>query len=158
MDHVKAMRNLRYGRVILLVAVCLILAIALATYRRIEMVDINSGRFKEVTCVCAYPVRSETQETWVSTNTSQSAAMDDWKVVNEFSLGSSISKHFRYHGALSQIQELQMLDRIIPFSADAKREVANSLLREWKTGDSFHAGEYIHLVSKAVGDKRETNG
>jgi hypothetical protein len=75
-----------YCSIAILCAVCVIGSIALNMYRRVEMVDINSGRVKQVIYVCDYPVNCETRETWVLKHTSFVATSDNWKVATDFRL------------------------------------------------------------------------
>ena len=57
---------------------------------------------------------------------------------------SGHSPHYVFHSALGQINELESMWRVHPFSERAQQQVARRVLDLWQAElDDFHAGEYI---------------
>jgi hypothetical protein len=114
---------------------------------RYEDVDINSGRARYTRYLLCCQVNERVEDTWVSRNATDVGNLPDWRRVNTFSPGVHYSPHYGYHGALQQINTLEVIDNTIPLEPDARRKVADALLALWQnTGSDFRAGDYVQKV------------
>lgn len=126
---------------------------------RHEDVDIKTGRIRH-TRYLLYCRVDEKVEDSILTNALPREAVDgvqpDWRRVNTFSPGVRHSPHYAYHGAFSQIHHLQIIWTMVPFSDEAKRYVAEQVLRIWQSsGSYFRADDYIHRVFEMASKAHE---
>ncbi len=71
----------------------------------------------------------------------------DWQPVVTLSPGLHHSPHYRYHGAINQIKELEICWDFGKMTSAAREETARRVLRLWQqTGRCWQAGEYIQSV------------
>jgi hypothetical protein len=88
-------------------------------------------------------------------------APPNWQRVNTFSPGVHYSPHYRFHGAISQLQHLEQTWEFGRFSPEARRSSGERLLQIWQqSGDYFGAHEYLELIGNIAIDsfdaQRET--
>ena len=79
----------------------------------------------------------------------------DWHHVYKSYPGKS-SPHYAYHGAISQIHEVEMLWKLFTFSDEAKKHMAQTVLDKWQTdGNYFGVTMYLLEVSKMCDQKED---
>jgi len=116
-----------------------------------EEIDLNSGRVRRTSYLLYCQVGDRTEETWLSRARGNSNAPPDWRRVNTFSPGVHYSPHYRFHGAIHQVNMLEGADDAIPFNPDARRQVADTLLSLWQIGDSYTAAdEFVDGVARTA--------
>jgi hypothetical protein len=74
------------------------------------------------------------------------AEIKDWHTVNQFAPPSfGISPHYRFHGALSQVQEVEMLQKAYALNESNVASIARQLLIMWQTnGSDFAASRFLN--------------
>jgi hypothetical protein len=116
-----------------------------------EDVDIHSGRVRHTRHLLYCQIGERVEDTWLSRNVTKAYHSPDWRHVNTFSPGMHHSPHYVYHGAINQIETLELVVDAVPFEPEARRKVADSLLTLWQnTGSDFEADDYIEKVAKIV--------
>ena len=117
---------------------------------RYDEVDIQSGRIRERKTLFGITVSEQVRETWVS-HAIEPLGPADWRRVNTFAFGQGHSPHHRFHGAIGQIQFVEMLDEMQPFEAVDCPRVASELLRCWQNSDSDDdARRYLEGLSRVA--------
>ncbi len=116
-----------------------------------EEVDISSGRLRHTRYLLYCQIGERVEDTWLSRNATDAGNPPDWHRVNTFSPGVGYSPHYRYHGALAQIEVLESADNAISFEAEARHKVADAVLASWQTtGSDSDAVEYVQEVSEVA--------
>lgn len=114
-------------------------------------VDITTGRVRHTRYLLFCQIGDRIEDTWISRAAGASNALPDWQRVNTFSPGVRYSPHYRYHGAINQIQTAELADAMITFDPEARSKVANNLLRLWQnSGSDISADEYVEKVAQAA--------
>lgn len=114
-------------------------------------VDINTGRVRYTRYLFFCLVSDRTEDTWLSHAHNDSNGAPDWRRVNTFSPGLGHSPHYRFHGAIYQINTLERADSMISFDPAARRKVADTLLKLWQHGGSgFDADQFVEYVAQAA--------
>lgn len=114
-------------------------------------IDINSGRVRHTRFLLYYQIDDRTEETWLSRVCDGPKLSPDWRRVNTFSPFVHYSPHYRYHGAIDQIEMLQLCDEMVPFESDARRKAVLGLLELWQKTGSYHdADRYVHEIETVV--------
>ena len=74
------------------------------------------------------------------------AEIKDWHTVNQFAPPSfHISPHYRFHGALSQVREVEVLQAVYELTQNDVASIARQLLIEWQTnGRDFAASRFLN--------------
>lgn len=131
---------------------------------RHQDVDINTGRIRETRYLLNVKLWERTKDSWITTALSPEVvrtAGPDWKRVNTFSPGTHHSPHYTYHGAISQIRLIEEAWQQMPFTKEAQRQVAETLLKLWQKNKGYWAAEdYAVLIpqfayeAKARGTKQ----
>ncbi len=101
------------------------------------------------------PLSLALQGETVETAEAGMAGDDAWRPVNTFSPGVGHSPHYNFHSALHQAQEVQVLDSVLSFAPEEKRELARAILTSWQqTGSYFAADELLEKqwAATRVGD------
>jgi hypothetical protein len=119
--------------------------------RRYLEVDIQTGRIRRTYYICGLCVSSKIEDS-ILTKALPPARLSvpsQWKTVCIFYNFSRISAHYAYHGAIAQINQIEMLQSAVRFSDEAKRSVAETALKLWQNsvGD-FVAEEYIRDLNR----------
>ncbi len=123
---------------------------------RHEEIDLNSGRIRHSRRLFYVSYDERIEETWLSQALGDSASSPEWRKVNTFSPGLGHSPHYLYHGAISQIRELELIETFVPIEPAARRVVARRLLQSWQeSGSYFAAGKVIEQVGAKVIALRE---
>jgi hypothetical protein len=121
-------------------------------------VDINTGQIR-CTRYLLYCKVSERIEDSILTRTIgqfPDGVEADWRRVNAFPLGRRYSPHYAYHGAISQIRQVELTWQLCSFSDEAKRHMARTILDKWQSDRSdFGAGRYISDVWDMAREKTE---
>lgn len=127
---------------------------------RFEDVDIITGRIR-VTRYLLYCNISEKIEDSILTQTIgqfPDGLQPDWRHVNTFLPWRNYSPHHSYHGAISQIRGVEIIWQAYPFSDEAKKHVARTILYRWQSDRSyFRAERYIDDVWDTAREKTESN-
>jgi hypothetical protein len=75
-----------------------------------------------------------------------------WRTVNTSSPGSHYFLHPRFHGALFQAHEIELLFEMLEPNAERKKQIVRELLTLWQThGDYFEASRYTATLSEETG-------
>jgi hypothetical protein len=121
-------------------------------------IDINSGRIRRQHFLVGLCVNESVEESSLSRLVSEVAAErpPEWHRVNTFSPMVHHSPHYRYHGAIEQIREIEAIWQLAPFTAEAKRQVARDVLSLWQVdeGDSL-VNDYLNPLSQFIPQRRE---
>ncbi|MFO1040770.1 MAG: hypothetical protein U0941_03240 [Planctomycetaceae bacterium] len=114
-------------------------------------VDFTTGRIRHIRYLFFCQVGDTTKDTWLSREMGGSNTGPDWRRVNTFSPGFGYSPHYRFHGAIHQIDTLEHVDNMVPFDSNARHQVAQTLLTLWRNSDSdFAANEFVAKISQAA--------
>ena len=113
-------------------------------------IDITSGRIRQTRYLLWVPVQRSVTDSALTKAVSPEAIIDfkaDWQPVVTLSPGLHYSPHYRFHGAIHQIQELEFCWESGKMTPAARKETARHVLRLWQqTGNYGRAGEYIQSV------------
>jgi hypothetical protein len=72
-----------------------------------------------------------------------------WHMVNRFSPGLHHSPHYRFHGALSQTRQIELLFQLLEPDVQRKKQIVQNLLTLWQThGSYFEARRYLATLSE----------
>jgi hypothetical protein len=117
---------------------------------RHEDVDIHTGRIRRIQYLLFVPIHTSIAESSLSRALQPEdfvGQAEEWCRVNTFSPGVHYSPHYRYHGAISQIHELEMIWETGQFDSPARRNSAKELLEHWQTeGSYFGASRYLQSL------------
>ena len=124
-------------------------------------VDINTGRTRQVRYLLYYKTSEKIQDSILTRTIGEfpDDVWPDWQRVNTFPLvGRRYSPHYVYHGAIYQIHKVDIIWQLCPFSDEAKKHMACTILDRWQSdGSYFGAGRYIGDVWDAAREKTESN-
>jgi hypothetical protein len=124
-------------------------------------IDITTGRIRQTRYVLWVPVQRSVWDSAVTRAVTPAAitgARADWHPVVTLSPGLHHSPHYRFHGAIHQIQELELCWQSGKMTPAARTETARQLLRLWQRNlDYFRATDYIQAVWERTRDA-EKNG
>ena len=152
----------------ILIAVGLILPAVHSTLRKwpklgcsFDDVDINTGRTRQVRYLL-YCKTSERIKDSILTQTIGQFPNDvqpNWQRVNTFPIiGRKYSPHHAYHGAISQIRQVVLIWQLCPFSDEAKKHMAQTILDRWQSDRGYFGAErYIRDVWDIAREKTESN-
>ena len=77
-----------------------------------------------------------------------------WERVNTFSPGTHHSPHYRYHAALWQAHQMEMVASMYELTLEQKRDAARAILTAWqKSGSYGGAEEVLENLAKEGGSK-----
>ena len=137
---------------VVLLILLLVFAFPGVIHRQRDEVDIRSGRIRHSRYVLLIQTSQAVEATEFSrilASNPSGAAEPDWHVVNTFAGARRVSPHYNFHGAIAQMRGLEMLWRLVPFTDEAKQEVAHSVLKLWQSDRSESAADsYIREVEK----------
>jgi hypothetical protein len=111
----------------------------------LQEIDINSGKARFTRFVFYMRVSQVEKETVVSRLISgPTQARTEWHSVNLFTAGSRISPHYCFHGALSQLNRLELALQNSNMTEEDMQLYARRIVKAWKAeGDYFAAGAVI---------------
>lgn len=121
-------------------------------------VDIKSGRTRHTRYLLNFKVSERIEDSILTETLGEfpEGVQPDWRRVNTLPLGAKHSPHHVYHGAVSQIYMVGMIWQLFPFSDEAKRQVARTILGKWQAdGNCFGVGQYIKNVLRTAKRKEE---
>jgi hypothetical protein len=125
---------------------------------RHDDVDIRTGRIRHSQYLALCKVSESVEETVLSRVLAQEMIENlepDWERVNTFSPGIRYSPHYRFHGALSQIRELEILWQEAKVDLSTQRKMASHVLALWQLdGSYFSAGRYLDGLSDLLDAKK----
>jgi hypothetical protein len=112
-----------------------------------QEIDLRTGKSRSSRYLAFCKVSSRIDETPLSRVLPReliASARPEWERVNTFSPGISHSPHHSFHGAFSQIRELELLWHAANVDERSRRKTAEHLLALWQFGGSyFVAGRYL---------------
>ena len=77
-----------------------------------------------------------------------------WERVNTFSPGTHHSPHYRYHAALWQAHQMEMITSMCELTPEQKRNAARAILAAWqKSGSCGGAEGVLENLAKEGGSK-----
>jgi hypothetical protein len=113
-------------------------------------IDINSGRTRHTRYLLWVPFTRSVQDSALTRALSPeelTGRRADWHPVVTLSPGLHHSPHYRFHGAIHQIRELEISWEFGKMTPEARRETARQVLHLWQqTGSYPRAGDYIWKV------------
>jgi hypothetical protein len=119
-------------------------------------IDITSGRIRQTRYLLWVPVQRTVRDSSLTRAVSPAATADsseDWHPVVTLSPGLHHSPHFRFHGAIHQIRELEICWEFGKMTPAAREETARQVIRLWKQNlDYFRATDYIQAVWERARD------
>jgi hypothetical protein len=90
-------------------------------------------------------IRDETKDTVLSKAIAEPVSVTDieaWHTVNQFAPPSfQISPHYRFHGALSQVEDVEMLQTTYALGKSNVAIIARQLLTGWQTNGNYFAAD-----------------
>lgn len=118
-----------------------------------EYIDINSGRIRYQRYLVGLCIRESVEETalsrLVSADTEGKPA--EWRCVNTFSPMVRHSPHYRYHGAIYQVQMLELFWDNYRFTPQARLQMARDVLSLWNSGEGdMPANRYIGKLESTL--------
>lgn len=115
-----------------------------------DEIDINSGRTRYTRHLLWVPVTGSVRDSALTRALSPEDLVGrsaDWHPVVTLSPGLHHSPHYRYHGAIHQIRELEYCWEFGRLTPAARRETARHVLRLWRqAGGDSRAGAYIQSI------------
>ena len=121
---------------------------------RHEDIDINTGRIRHQRFLVGMCVRERFEETPISPQFDLSNVAPDWRRVNTFSPLVRHSPHYRFHSAIHQARELELIWQGTSFTPEAKKQACQDMLQLWQTSQSDYAAEgYIRALSDLATDR-----
>ncbi len=119
-------------------------------------IDITSGRIRYTRYLLWIPAQRSVSDSALTRAVSPATTTDsraDWHPVVTFSPGLHHSLHYRFHGAIHQIQELEFSWVSGKMTPAARKESARQVLRLWQQELSYmRATNYIQAVWELAQD------
>jgi hypothetical protein len=120
-------------------------------------IDINSGRVRYQRVMLGWCVHETIEETSLSrivaNETEEKIA--NWHRVNTFSPMVLYSPHYRYHAAIYQISELDLIWTSADFTPTAKRQMGQDVLLLWQVGkEDFLVSDNLKAVESMCEKRR----
>jgi len=121
-----------------------------AIYRCQDEVDIRTGRIRHSQYILFVRTGRRIEASPLSKVLPagmEDRVKPDWRLVNRFAMLSYSSPHYEYHDAPGQMNHLAMLWQRVPFTEDAKQQVALTVLQCWQSGGCDSGAErYIFMA------------
>ena len=113
-------------------------------------IALNSRRTRHTRYLLGIPITRSVQDSALTRALSHEDTADlgeNWQPVVTLSPGLHHSPHYRFHGAIGQIRELEICWEFGKMTQEARRQTARQVLHLWRqTGNYFEAGRYIQAV------------
>jgi hypothetical protein len=113
-------------------------------------IALNSGRIRHTRYLLGIPITRSVQASALTRALSLEDTAnleEDWQPVVTLSPGLHHSPHYRFHGAMGQIRELEICWEFGKMTPEARGQTARQVLHLWhQTGNYFQAGRYIQAV------------
>lgn len=138
------------GIILLLVGPMLFLSFPESNCTKDE-INIETGHGRHSRYILFIRTSKETYDTVISKvlkKPVEGTGNEAWRLVNRFSPPSfKVSPHYRFHGALNQAKELEMIFEINSVPPEKQAEIAVSVLRAWQaSGGDYEAKELIRAL------------
>lgn len=108
-----------------------------------QEINIKTGQARHRRYLFFVRIRDTTKDTVLSraiTEPVSVAEIKDWHTVNQFAPPwDHISPHYRFHGALSQVRTVEILQKSFDLNQSNVASIARQLLIEWQTNGSYFA-------------------
>lgn len=118
-------------------------------YRHTAEVDIRAGRIRTTDYILLIRVSQRIEDSPLSRAlNAQTADQPEWRMVIEFEGTSRVSPHYSFHGAIAQMRQIEMIWQLAPFTAEAKEQMALTVLALWKAAD--HDGGAMRYISEVA--------
>jgi hypothetical protein len=116
---------------------------------RKELIDINTGISRTQKYYWFLKFSEKTEPTYLSKLLGiDSVENPYWRAVNTFSFGHRNSPHYSFHGAYSQIKNLELIVSLYNINKDDSKEIARQIINFWKENQSDNkADEYLHEIN-----------
>jgi hypothetical protein len=122
-------------------------------------IDIRSGRIRQTRYLLWVPVRRFVRDSSLTKAMPSTAATDssrDWHPVGTISPGLHHSPHYHFHGAFSQIRDLELCWEFGKMTPAAREETARNLLRLWQQNlNDFQAKDYLQAIEERTFDPQK---
>src|SRR4051794_11210157 len=104
-------------------------------------IALNSGRTRHTRYILGVPIARSVQDSALTRALSPEDTVDSgeqWQPVVTLSPGLHHSPHYRFHGAMGQIRELEICWESGKISPEVRRQTARQVLHLWRqTGNDF---------------------
>jgi len=108
-----------------------------------QEINIKTGQARYSRSLWFARISERTEDTALSRalggETVNAAEMEAWHRVNTLSPGVGHSPHYRYHGALSQAKEFELLRQAYGLNEADAAKLAREVLIQWQTNGSYFA-------------------
>lgn len=122
-------------------------------------IDITNGRIRQTRYLLWIPVQRSVRDSALTRAVSPTTITDstaDWQPVATLSPGLHHSPHYRFHGAIHQIRELELCWECGKMTSAARKESARQVLRLWQQNlSSMRATDYIQAVWERARDAEQ---
>jgi len=118
-----------------------------------DEINIETGQGRHSRYVAFVRVSQETYDTALSqarTGTVDDTSVKAWHSVNTFAPPSRhYCPHYRFHGALHQAAEVELLFKVLKAASERKAEIAQQILKAWQmTGSDDGAKDILTKLWK----------
>lgn len=136
-----------YHRVVIFIAVLLLLSliVPLAWVSWGSEVDIHSGRVRKSVWVIGILVKREVEETWIS-SAAEPISEPEWHFAVTDQWWGGGHPHWNYHAAVNQIESIEKTFDAFSWDDEARKGVADEILRRWQAGDDRDADAYVRML------------
>jgi hypothetical protein len=115
-------------------------------------IDLNSGRIRRTNYLLWMEVTTTVEDSALTKALSpqdRENLGEDWQPVSTFSPGLGHSPHYRFHGATSEIRNLEICWELGRMTPEARQQTARQVLLFFRqSGDYFGARRYIDAVGE----------
>lgn len=123
-------------------------------------IDITRGRIRQTRYLLWVPVQRSVWDSALTRAVSPAATTDsraDWQPVVTLSPGLHYSPHYRFHGAIHQVQELEFSWVSGKMTPAAREQTARQVLRLWQQNlNYFRATDYLQAVWERAREAKKT--
>ena len=124
-------------------------------YAKLEEVDISTARIRYTHYLFYIPIYNCIEETApflaLPSNFREKSA--DWKPVNLFVGLDKVSPHYRFHGAVNQLEQITLAWQLSNFSPEQKQQQIITLLSLWQNGNDYHsASSFVQEIVSSSAD------
>jgi len=121
--------------------------------KRTQEINIKTGQVRHTVYLMGTKISEKITDTFISKTLKKEinvAEIESWHIVNSGSLISpGISPHYKFHGAIFQIEKINNFIESNSISDRKKREIAEEILTIWQNSRSyFKVSKYIFELEK----------
>jgi len=158
-------KNRRLWLVVLILVVLIVFLFTIPIWSKLcyrcDDVDIKTGRTRHARYLLYCKISEKIEDSILTQTIGQfpDGVQPDWQRVNRFDgIIGNISPHYAYHGAIAQIHLVAMIWQSSPFSNEAKKQVARTILDKWQAdGNCFGVNDYIRDLIRIEGRKTKSD-